>query len=71
MPDFVITLPVVESAAFSVNPVATKGSTTITVAVKEITKTVYPEERYAGEFYSGECFYGNSECQVQAEWSDL
>lgn len=31
MPDFVITLPVVESAAFSVNPVATKGSTTITV----------------------------------------
>lgn len=46
MPDFVITLPVVESAAFSVNPVATKGSTTITVAVKEITKTVYPEERY-------------------------
>ena len=54
MPDFVITLPVVESAAFSVNPVATKGSTTITVAVKEITKTVYPAERYAGEFYSGE-----------------
>lgn len=31
MPDFVITLPVVESAAFSVNPVATKGSTTITL----------------------------------------
>lgn len=54
MPDFVITLPVVESVVFSLNPVEVGGETILSVAVKEITKTVYPEDRYAGEFYSGE-----------------
>lgn len=54
MPDFVITLPVVESVVFSLNPVEAGGETALSVAIKEITKTVYPEERYAGEFNSGE-----------------
>lgn len=51
---YVISLPVVTSAAFSVNPVAVKASTVVSVTVEEVTKTVYPEDRCAGEFNCGE-----------------
>lgn len=51
---YVVTLPVVKSASFSVNPVATSGKTVLTVTVDEETKTLYPEARYSGEFNSGE-----------------
>jgi hypothetical protein len=51
---YVITLPVIKSASFSVNPVTTGGTTVITVVVEEETRTLYPEARYSGEFISGE-----------------
>lgn len=51
---YVVSLPVIKSASFSVNPVATGGSTVLTVKVEEETKTLYPEARYSGEFNSGE-----------------
>lgn len=50
----VITLPVVTSAAFSLNPVQTTGLTEISVKVEEQTKTLYPEAKQIGEFNTGE-----------------
>ena len=54
MDSFIITLPQVKAVSFSQNPVVAEGRTVLSVTVEEITKTVYPEQRYAGEFYCGE-----------------
>ena len=49
-----ITLPVIRSASFTVNPVAAQGITKLSVEVAEETKILYPKWRYSGELYAGE-----------------
>lgn len=50
----IVILPAVTSVNLSVNPVRAGGETVVTVTVVEKTKTLYPEERYLGEFQAGE-----------------
>ena len=54
MDKYEITLPVIQSCSYSANPVATGASLLVTVAATEQTIIRYPEERYAGEFMTGE-----------------
>ena len=49
-----ITLPVIRSASFTVNPVAAQGITKLSVEVAEETKILYPTWYYSGDLYAGE-----------------
>lgn len=49
-----ITLPVIASASFTVNPVQAQGLTKLSVEVTEETKILYPKWYYSGEPYAGE-----------------
>ena len=49
-----ITLPVIASASFTVNPVQTQGITKLSVKVTEEAKILYPKWHFSGEPYAGE-----------------
>lgn len=51
---YVFVLPVVTSAAFSINPVDVNETTLISVGVEEQSKTLYAEARKCGEYLTGE-----------------
>lgn len=50
----IVIVPEIQSVSFSVNPVLVNAQTVLTVKVSEVTKALYPEEKYVGEFYTGE-----------------
>lgn len=49
-----ILLPVIQTAAFSVNPATINEKITVTVIVIEQSVILEPEIWYSGEIYSGE-----------------
>lgn len=49
-----ITLPEITAVNLTPNPVNAQALFTISVAVTEISKILYPEWSYSGELYAGE-----------------
>lgn len=49
-----ITLPRITAASIVPNPVSAGATILLSVTVTEISKTLYPQEIYSGEFYAGE-----------------
>lgn len=49
-----VSVPNIETATFSTNPVAINSKVFLTVKVTEKIVVLEPEKRYSGELYSGE-----------------
>ena len=54
MAEYVVWLPTIESASFSINPVTINDKVVLTVTVVETSVVVEPEKYYSGEIYAGE-----------------
>ena len=54
MAEYVVLLPTIESASFSINPVTINGKTVLTVTIVEASIVVEPEKYYSGEIHAGE-----------------
>jgi len=54
MEQYIVLLPVIEAASFSVNPITINGKTVLTVTVVEQQAVREPEKYYSGEIFAGE-----------------
>ena len=54
MSEYFVSLPVIDSASISPNPVDINAKYTLSIKASEIEKILEPEIWYSGKIYSGE-----------------
>lgn len=71
MDRYTVLRPKVKSVALAPNPVAARGSVTVTAGVAEEEIEVYAQGFYAGQFYSGGFYIGQADAAAAHTWADM